>query len=197
MCRITPRVAALYVDEDGVYSEVEDVEVWGESRDARNYDSGLPVVCHPPCERWSIMAACRRQRDGRDGGCFQSALEMVRGYGGVLEHPAFSLAWDVFGLNTPPPKGGWLAAGDGVGKVCQVSQGAYGFPSEKRTWLYAARSPKLPELKWGRVKCASTVCNDGHKNPEMSRALRSMTTHEFRDVLLSIARSCPKLVRVW
>jgi hypothetical protein len=45
-------IAALYVEERGVYSGLEGVDVWGVSRDARRYAGPYPVVAHPPCERW-------------------------------------------------------------------------------------------------------------------------------------------------
>jgi hypothetical protein len=37
-------VAALYVDPQGVYSGLPDVDVWGEERDARTYAGPWPVV---------------------------------------------------------------------------------------------------------------------------------------------------------
>jgi hypothetical protein len=49
-------------------------------------------------------------RLGADGGCFASALTAVRNFGGVLEHPKDSQAWNYFGLLTPPPTGGWIRA---------------------------------------------------------------------------------------
>jgi hypothetical protein len=89
-------VAALYVEAGGVYYGLPDVDPWDEARDARRYPGPWPVVAHPPCNRWSIMVESNPQiRDllGQDGGTFAAALDAVRTYGGVLEHPALTRAW--------------------------------------------------------------------------------------------------------
>lgn len=44
-------VAALFVEKDGPYSELNQVDVWDIERDARFYNGPFPVVAHPPCER--------------------------------------------------------------------------------------------------------------------------------------------------
>ena len=94
-------VAALYVEKGGAYFGLEDVDPWDEERDARLYAGPWPVVAHPPCGRWCQLASVNEARwgakIGEDGGCFAHALESVRRFGGVLEHPAYSLAWDHFG----------------------------------------------------------------------------------------------------
>lgn len=98
-------VAALFVDADGIYSNRLHVEVWDEARDARKYPGPYPVVAHPPCTRWCRLAGFVEARfgykQGEDGGCFDSALNSVRKFGGVLEHPAYSKAWDRFELPKP------------------------------------------------------------------------------------------------
>jgi len=38
---------------------------------------------------------------GDDGGCFAAALAAVERWGGVLEHPRNSVAWQAFGLQWP------------------------------------------------------------------------------------------------
>jgi hypothetical protein len=135
-------VAALYVDPNGAYAGLPDVEVWDEERDARLYAGPWPVVAHPPCNRWGQLARVNHSRWGtklgEDGGCFKAALEAVRRFGGVLEHPAHSLAWRTFGLPRPRP-GSWQQPFDDDGFVTEVSQVAYGHPARKRTWLYALR----------------------------------------------------------
>ena len=175
-------VAALYVEPDGPYAGLDGVEVWDEARDARAYTGPHPVVAHPPCTRWCKPATIHFQRDGNDGGCFAAALESVRDFGGILEHPAYSLAWRWFGLCTPPLSGGWVNADWIGGWTCHVNQGHYGHRAKKPTWLYA-HSSKIPSLKWGQSKSAMNHEGLG------SGKVRSVTPVPFRDLLLSMARS--------
>jgi len=153
-------ISALYVDAKGPYSEVSCVDVWGEKRDARTYSGPNPVVAHPPCQRWGKMWAGQplwikrtgeRKKKGDDGGCFEAALKAVRLYGGVLEHPWGSHAWQWFGLHKPPRNGGWIKADDFGGWTCCVEQGRYGHYAPKPTILYAVGCD-LPELEWGAYK---------------------------------------------
>jgi len=112
-------VAALYVQTDGVYYGLPDVDPWDEARDARTYVGPHPVVAHPPCQRWGRYwsggpSAKVRRRKGDDGGCFIAALATVRRFGGVLEHPEASHAWAAHGLYKPPKAGGWVYADGSV-----------------------------------------------------------------------------------
>jgi hypothetical protein len=136
----TATVAALFVRRGGVYWDVPGVDPWDEARDARLYAGHWPVVAHPPCSRWCRLAGLVEarwgHRRGDDGGCFASALASVRRWGGVLEHPAYSDAWDAYDLPNPLPGGGWQRGICG-GWSCHVEQGRYGHPAKKATWLYA------------------------------------------------------------
>ena len=137
--RAAQTVAALYVDPNGVYANLPNVEVWDEERDARLYAGPWSVVAHPPCASWSAWAGMREVVYGRprgeDGGCFAAALDAVRRFGGVLEHPAYSKAWDAFGLPIPSVEGAWSQTlyGDWT---CSFDQAAYGLRFNKHTWLY-------------------------------------------------------------
>lgn len=178
-------VAALYVDPKGVYANLPDVDVWDEARDARLYDGPWPVVAHPPCTRWSILGACRGYRDGEDGGCFAAALDAVRRFGGVLEHPAHTLAWTMFGLPAPA-RYGWATTLFDPGYATMVDQSAYGHEARKPTWLYCVGlSP--PALDWSGWKRRAVTVSDGGGGSNPNR--RSATPPEFRDVLLALARS--------
>lgn len=195
-------VAALYVKADGVYAGLPGVDVWDEARDARLYDGPYPVVAHPPCQRWCRFAKQVEQRFGYrvgdDGGCFEAALRAVRTYGGVLEHPADSLAWDYFELPKPRSTQGWTASMFEYGASCYIEQGRYGLPMRKATWLYAY-NVELPNLRWGRridsegglFKWGSYLYKGApNKNrPRLSAAILDETPPEFRDALLSMARS--------
>ena len=150
-------IAALYVQSGGSYYDLPNIDPWDEARDARMYQGPHPVIAHPPCQRWGKMWAGsplhiartgERKAKGDDGGCFASALNSVRKFGGVLEHPWGSYAWKHFGLNVPPKAGGWIAADVCGGWTCCVEQGRYGHYARKPTLLYAVRCD-LPELDWG------------------------------------------------
>lgn len=113
-------IAALFVQHGGKYFGLEGVDPWDVVRDARSYEGPHPVVAHPPCERWgkfwfgsplAIKKGMPRKVMGDDGGCFESALGSIAKWGGVIEHPAYSLAWKHFGPTKPPKEGGWVKAG--------------------------------------------------------------------------------------
>ena len=171
-------IAALYVAAGGIYYDLEGVEPWGEDRDARLYDGPWPVVAHPPCARWCRLAGLVEARyphlkKGEDDGCFASALDAVRKWGGVLEHPAFSDAFTAFGLPIPDPRGGWQRGICG-GWSCYVEQGRYGHPAKKATWLYAYGIDSPPALSWGRIpdqESKALVSWCGNRTTEARRAL--------------------------
>ena len=204
-------IAALYVQKDGCYFGLPGIDAWDEARDARIYDGPHPVVAHPPCQRWGklwagqplhIKQTGERKIKGDDGGCFKAALASVRKWGGVLEHPEQSHAWDHFGLNKPPRKGGWVAADFNGGWTCCVEQRGYGHYARKPTWLYAVGCD-LPELRWGKserrldpsvvermgLKRAIRLGEVGGRGGGQNSTPRIHTPDEFRDLLLSIAAS--------
>ncbi len=184
-------VAALYVDPEGVYAGLPDVDVWDEARDARLYAGPWPVVAHPPCARWSLMGLCRGYYDGEDDGCFEAALNAVRHCGGVLEHPAHSLAWKRFEL--PKPQGeGWVRSlFNEYEWSCEVDQRKYGHQARKPTWLLSVSLDAPPAMRWGRGSRGDrTVARGWGGGREHQRAA---TPIEFRDVLLDMARSAGKV----
>ena len=201
-------VAALFVQKNGVYQGVEGVDPWDEERDARTYMGPYPCIAHPPCQRWGRYAtggpsAKVKRVVGDDDGCFASALASVRAWGGVLEHPQASKAWLAYGLVGPKYRGGWYPAGDMIGWTCCVEQGYYGHVAHKATWLYAVRC-KLPSLRWGKAPGVVRMDHDYHTAEERRRAVktgvvqklshkkRAATPIEFRDLLLSIARTASR-----
>ena len=196
-------IAALYVQRNGVYYGLPDVDPWDEARDARKYAGPWPVVAHPPCTRWCQLArvveARYGHRVGEDGGCFEAALNAVRSWGGVLEHPALSLAWGKYQLPFPPAFGWRRDLMDG-GWVCEVAQRAYGHPARKATWLYYCGEEAPPALNWSRPKPIATVSfmtnHGGGSLPRLTKRAASATPIEFRDLLLSIARSAVRQVEV-
>jgi len=206
-------VAALYVEPDGCYVGVPNVDPWDESRDARRYAGPHPVVAHPPCQRWGRFwhGSTRKPHQfklGDDGGCFESALAAIKRWGGVLEHPAGSRAWDEFGLLKPKPDAGWQRCLIHDIWTCHVEQGHYGHFSRKPTWLLASgqSSDRLPELNWKKgeqrlpdwmiarygyekARRIGVVAMVGGKR---KTAIRNATPLPFRDLLIDIARQVLK-----
>jgi hypothetical protein len=200
-------IAALYVETDGVYFGLPDVDPWDKARDARMCRLRIPAVAHPGCERWgrfwhgSTRKPHQFQR-GDDEGKFAAALTYVRNNGGVIEHPAGSSAWSWFGLNTPWQGSGWIEADRFGGWTCQVDQKHYGHAAPKPSWLYVVGCHR-PELTWDKSDRTPSAWMIGRYGEKKARKIgeiamiggkdkkkkRERTPVEFRDVLLDIARS--------
>ncbi|MBH9537503.1 hypothetical protein [Novosphingopyxis sp. YJ-S2-01] len=190
------KIAALFVEKDGCYYGLPNVDPWDRERDARTFSGGGPVIAHPPCERWGAMAAVNyarwggeHNRPGNDGGCFKSALQSVRRCGGVLEHPAKSRAFKAFGIPKPVAKG-WNETADGW--VCEVWQSAYGHRANKATWLYYVGKNPPFELDWSRPKGTHQVGfhdqrGKSRNKPTLPRSEARATPLPFRDTLIALA----------
>ena len=194
----TPQsVAALFVQPNGCYINLPGVDVWPEYRDARRYAGPMPVVAHPPCQLCGAMAVVNyvrwggeHNRPGNDGGCFAAALQAVRAFGGVLEHPAKTKAWESYGLAQPTVIG-WQRTIDG-GWVCEVWQSAYGHRAKKATWLYYHGDNPPHELRWERPKGTHQIGFHDQRGkvankPTLGKREANATPPEFRDELLRLA----------
>ena len=195
------KVAALFVQANGCYYGLPDVDPWDEARDARLYAGPHPVVAHPPCQLWVNLAAVNfkryggeHNRPGNDGGCFAAALMAVRKFGGVLEHPAFSNAWAAHGLQRPSVKTpAWTYVysprPDGWGEwVTEVWQSAYGHKARKRTWLLYVGATAPHSVDWTRLAGTHQCGWFDRIKPTLSKSEANATPVAFRDALLSLAR---------
>ena len=105
--------------------------IWTKDRDARKYAGPYPVVAAPPCAQFCQMRHLAKD-DPEAYACAPRAVEQVREFGGVLEHPARSDLWRVADLPMPggidrDKYGGWAV---------EVRQFDWGHVSLKKTWLY-------------------------------------------------------------
>lgn len=94
------QVAALFVRADSIYKDMPGVDAWDAERDARTWPGGCPVVAHPPCRAWGRLRQFAKPRaDEKELALF--ALQQIRKFGGVLEHPAESSLWNEAFLPKP------------------------------------------------------------------------------------------------
>ena len=177
-------ISVLFCDPEGVYSEFPGLDLWGlPDRDAMDWPGGNPVICHSPCQEYSIAKTCHPRRLPEP--TFGFALAAVRNYGGVLEHPAKSLAFRMHGLPSPREGAGWQRTMCG-GWTCCVWQGHYGHFAPKATWLYCAGA-NPPNLRWGPANTGKTL--QTHSSHSTGLKLRNGTPADFARVMISIAES--------
>jgi hypothetical protein len=178
-------IAALYVSPHGPYVSMPDIDPWTLDRDATIYPGPYPVVAHPPCGHWGKYAHIAHD-DGHTG---PIAVEQVRRFGGVLEHPRSSKLWDFCTL--PYPDGfhdhwrGWSI---------EVNQLDWGHSALKPTWLYIVGCPKnqLPAMPCRRQHTPlERFTRKGKRKSALellSKTKRSLTPPAFAEWLVEIAR---------
>jgi hypothetical protein len=190
-------IAALYIDPLGLYPRLPDVDAWGELRDARRYAGPFPVVAHPPCGPWGAL---RHLYQGAEHDCGPRAVEQVRAFGGVLEHPRGSKLWRECGLPAPGEPADCYG-----GFSVEVDQCAWGHVARKCTWLYIVGAPRAEVLAGIKTGGTPTHWTSGSRdNPDRpttrrgapvppgikvcSAQQRRRTPPAFAAWLLSIAR---------
>jgi hypothetical protein len=179
----------LFARADSVYKTLPACDVWDIQRDARNWQGGSPVVAHPPCRGWSRLRSFAHPRIGeRDLAFF--ALDAVRTYGGVLEHPAKSAFWDTARLPKDFERdrfGGW---------TLPIYQQQWGHRAQKKTWLYIVGVPpySLPDMPFVLGE-ASHTCglwsgrDKSKARPEIGKAEREHTPLALAEWLVMLARA--------
>lgn len=182
-------VAVLFARADSNYKQLSRCDVYDIHRDARTWPGGAPVVAHPPCRAWGRLRTFAKPRaDEKALAIF--AVDCVRRFGGVLEHPGSSSLWPTAGLPRPNQPadafGGWT--------LC-VDQYWWGHRAQKRTWLYIvgvapADIPPFP-LGLGEAPrvCALYSGRDRSRTPrkEIGPAEREHTPPRFAEWLVQLA----------
>ena len=200
------KINALFVIENGPYYGLENIVPWSEKENAFNCKNGAPAIAHPPCKRWGRYwsggpSASKKFYKGDDNGCFAFALWYIRTFGGIIEHPEATHAYDWFGLKRPSFNGGWTDPDIYGGRTCCVSQGNYGHKARKITWLYGVNI-NFKELNWDipkgmmRMELGPRSKEDalvkraqGVKVNRLSVYERLATPKEFKNLLIELVSS--------
>lgn len=188
------RVSVLFAHRLSAYFDLP-VDVYDERRDARSFINagGGPVIAHPPCRLWSRMRGLSTAPESEKELAF-FAVEQVRRFGGVLEHPAHSKLWRTAYLPLPgkhhcTPEfdefGGWTLV---------VSQKWFGHRAEKMTWLYIVGCspidvPEMP-LHLGEASHTCGYSRGARPRPECTKNERDLTPIAFAWWLEELASRC-------
>jgi len=188
-------VAVLFARRDSVYKTLADVEVYDEDRDARSYAGPFPVVAHPPCRAWGRLAHMAKPKlHERDLARF--SIEIVRQWGGVLEHPAFSKLW----TDQTLPKGRQRDAFGGF--TVDVDQRWWGHPATKRSWFYIVGvEPRAVEIPLDFTPATHVISTDTRNKrkrlaaglgtpPTINHGARERTPAALAAWLVELASRC-------
>lgn len=184
------QVAVLFARADSHYKALTGADVWDESRDARKWEGGAPVVAHPPCRLWGkLRQFAKAKNPAAERQLAIDAVKRVQAWGGVLEHPAESTLWAHCGLplpgRAPDSFGGWTA---------EVRQCDWGHKAEKRTWLYivGCHPDELPPMP-PPGKATGAIRTQGNRPDRLkivTKPEREHTPPAFAAWLLEVARRC-------
>jgi hypothetical protein len=194
------QVAVLFARADSVYKNLPGTDVYDIERDARSWSGGSPVVAHPPCRAWGRLRHFAKPRDDEKQLAF-FAVDQIRAYGGVLEHPECSTLWPAAGLPEPGARdefGGW---------TLPIHQYWFGHRAQKKTLLYIVgcephNLPDMP-LRLGISDCVIRLDKrradgthirkgDADWRQPLGQAEREHTPPELAEWLLEVARRCHK-----
>ena len=181
-------VTVLFAHRHTHYRELPGVEVYDQARDARTWPGGTAVIAHPPCAQWGrLRQLATTNPEEKALGPF--AVDQVRTWGGVLEHPAGSTLWSACEMPQPGQSdkyGGW---------TLDIDQVVFGHPAQKRTWLYICGCrpgaiPAVPAPGKQPTRCVTSSRNSFYRLPELSKRGRELTPPDLCAWLVAVARLC-------
>lgn len=181
-------VAALFVRADSVYKTLPGVDAWDIERDARRWAGGAPCVVHPPCRTWGRLRQFAKPRDDEKA-LGPWAVEQVRKFGGVLEHPRESTLFAHCGM----PRPGQFPDDFG-GYTIDIDQFHFGHRAEKGTWLYIVGCepddlPPIP-VREGRPTHCVRPTKSYPRLPSITKREREHTPDALAAWLVDVAKQC-------
>lgn len=185
-------VAVLFARRDSIYKNLPDTDVYDIDRDARTFGGGMPIVAHPPCRAWGSLRALAKPAPG-ERELALLALDQVRAWGGVLEHPRMSRLWPTAGLPSAGRRdsfGGWTLG---------IDQYHFGHRAQKRTLLYivGVGPREIPAIPLCLGHAPRVITNrrglksgmPGYR-PEVTKSEREATPPLLAMWLVELARRC-------
>ncbi len=147
------------------YFKIPYVFPWTIEMDAYNFNNSFPVIAHPPCAQWSRMHKFSKN-DPYQKNLAVFCFEKIQQNGGILEHPAGSHLFKYLGIEK---------------QVISVNQFWFGFPAQKKTYLYFNNcAPGATPLNFDAItKSVSS----------MHSISRSLTTLHFNQWLVDSVRN--------
>lgn len=135
-------IPVLFVRDDSDYKNDPRFDCYDKSRNALTYGGRLPVIAHPPCRAWGVLAHMAKPEPGEKELALW-AVDKVRECGGILEHPSGSKLWRAKNL---PFVGGFPDSFGGF--TIRINQYDFGHVASKPTILYIVGTKKqnLPPI---------------------------------------------------
>lgn len=183
------KVSALFVRADSIYKKMG-IDAWDKQRNALLWPGGNAIVAHPPCAQWGRLKGIAHNKPEEKAMAIW-AVEQIRRWGGVLEHPRDSSLWSCMKL--PFPQDGHDEFG---GHTLCINQFWFGHPAVKKTFLYIVGIPKtdLPPvpIRFDMVEhriCGVKVKHTPRKK-EVSKKWREATPEKLAQWMVNVAHIC-------
>ena len=176
------KIPVLFTAHVSFYNDNDIFDCYDVRRDAFSYTGRSPLIAHPPCRLFSRLRKFSTA-GVKEKQCAFFALDKIRRFGGILEHPRSSTLW----LNGNFKLDG--SVDDYGGFLRSVNLSWFGFQAQKKTMLYfcginPAQLPPFPLSLDAITHVISSGGNNGKK--ELSALSRSQTPRLLIDYFLEV-----------
>lgn len=179
-----PTYPAYFINEKSNYFRHDGFDPWTVSRNALNARSNSPAVYHPPCQQWGRLKRFAKVNP-IEKLLAVWALDRVRLFGGVLEHPRSSDLWKL--VSDDAVKG----YDEHGGFLLSVNLHWFGYPAQKKTVLYivGCRRSELPQIPLNFNAVHKVVGKRTPGQTEIQRSKRSETPTQMVEWIYNVLRT--------